>query len=82
MNPLRQQFSAIVQRQLADNDPPYVRTTLDRLLTLGYTEEIAIQLIASCAAQEMYAVIFDNASFNSARYQKMLDQLPELPDNS
>lgn len=82
MNPLKQQFSEIVQRQLADNDPPFVRTTLDRLIQLGFAEEMATQMIAACAAQEMYAVILDNADFNLERYQKMLDQLPDLPADS
>lgn len=82
MNPLKQQFSEIVQRQLADNDPPFVRTTLNRLKELGYAEEVATELIAACAAQEMYAVIFDNAPFNVKRYQKMLEQLPDLPPDS
>jgi len=82
MNPLKQQFSEIVQRQLADNDPPFVRTTLDRLKGLGYSEEMATHLISVCVAQEVYAVISENAPFNIERYQKMLDQLPDLPPDS
>lgn len=79
MDILRKQFAAIVDQQLRDDQPAFVRATLDRLQAAGYSEERGKDLIATCVAEEMMEMILTDAPFNEERYQQLLDQLPNLP---
>ncbi|MCB0636472.1 MAG: hypothetical protein KDC54_07625, partial [Lewinella sp.] len=60
---LREQFARVVENQLADNKPPFVRETLERLLQQGFSEAKAKDLIAICVADEMMSVILTDAPF-------------------
>jgi hypothetical protein len=80
-NVLREQFAQIVETQLAKNDPPLVRDTLDRLQQQGFSEAKAKDLISICVAEEMMSVILTDQPFNRDRYQHWLQQLPNLPQD-
>jgi hypothetical protein len=76
---LKDQFLQIVDTQLKDNDPAHARVTFDRLRGAGYNDETARLMIAQCVAAEVREVMASGAEFNTARYIKNLDRLPEPP---
>lgn len=77
---LKDQFLQIVDTQLKDNDPAHTRVTFDRLRADGYNEETARLMIAQCVAAEVREVMSSGSEFNTARYIKNLDRLPEPPE--
>ncbi|MEH0667009.1 hypothetical protein H4F18_16470 [Vibrio scophthalmi] len=68
-----------VENQLAANDPPRVRKTLDRLLALGISREEAIKYIACALSVEVFGAVRDSEEFNPERYDKNLENLPDMP---
>lgn len=68
-----------VENQISANDPPKVRETLERLLTLGISRDEAMKHIACALSVEIFGIIRDNEEFNPIRYDKNLDNLPDLP---
>ncbi len=79
MHPLLGQFMQEVNRQLREGKPAVVTATYQRLLQAGYDDQNAKTLIACCVAFETNEMIEQNRSFDNARYQQLLQQLPELP---
>jgi hypothetical protein len=71
----------VVDTQLAENDPPETRQTLERLVGLGYTREGARQLIANAVVHEIFAVMSSGKPYDAARYKAILARLPRLPDD-
>ena len=69
----------VIENQLADGEPVFVKATLMRLCMTGHSREEALELIACALAPEMVAVIEQAQKFNLARYQQHLDLLPETP---
>ncbi|WP_425420858.1 hypothetical protein [Phaeodactylibacter xiamenensis] len=78
---LKDQFLQIVDTQLKTNDPAHTRVTFDRLRAAGYNDETARLMIAQCVAAEVREVMSSGAEFNTARYIKNLDRLPEPPES-
>jgi len=77
---LKEQFLAVVDKQLKDNNPLATRQTLRRLQAEeGFTEAESKGLIAQCVAQEMMAIMSSNRPFNQERYERMLSALPTPP---
>ena len=76
---LRAEILNIVETQLNNNDPVETKKTLTRLLTLGYNEFQAKQLIAQCIIVEIFEVMKHQKTFNETRYIKNLKQLPKEP---
>ncbi|MFN6970457.1 MAG: hypothetical protein ACK4NN_06300 [Rheinheimera sp.] len=69
----------VIENQLADGEPSFVKATLLRLCMTGHSREDALELIACALAPEMIDVIEQQQSFNLARYQQHLALLPETP---
>ena len=68
-----------VEIQIRDNDPPEVRMTLDRLMSLGESRENAMRYIGSVLSLELYEIFKHQKPFNEQRYVANLRSLPELP---
>ena len=68
---------AVVDQQLRDNAPPETRRTFERLVALGYAPEDARRLIGSVVAQEIFAVMQREETYNEQRYIAALQRLPE-----
>jgi len=68
-----------VENQIRDNDPPEVKHTLKRLMSLGESRENAMRYIASTFSVEVYETMKHLTPFDEARYIKNLDALPRLP---
>lgn len=68
-----------VENQLAENNPPETRQTLERLIKNGESRENAIRYIACALAVEVFGAIKNKEPYNSKRYLKNLKALPQLP---
>ncbi len=76
---LKAAFLETVENQLADNDPPETRETLDRLISEGITEEDAKLYIAQAVCLEVFDIMKHQKEFNQKRYLKNLKRLPKEP---
>ncbi|PLX17356.1 MAG: hypothetical protein C0599_13795 [Salinivirgaceae bacterium] len=77
---LRAQMLAIVDNQIASNDPPATEQTLNRLQKEGWSESEAKELIAQCVAYEMYGIMNNQEEFNQNRFIQNLKNLPSEPE--
>lgn len=68
-----------VENQLESNDPPKTRETLNRLLAMGIERGEALKYIACAFSVEIFGAVRHSESFNSERYDKNLDGLPDMP---
>lgn len=68
-----------VENQLAENNPPQVAWTLERLLVEGIQREEALKYIACALSVEIFQVLKHGATYDEARYLRNLARLPELP---
>ncbi len=69
----------VIENQLADNNPPETRQTLDRLIKLRETRENAIRYIATALSVEIFGALKHQEPYNNERYIKNLKALPKLP---
>jgi hypothetical protein len=76
---LKQLIIQVVNNQLRSKDPPETGQTLDRLVSEGYTEEEAKELIAIVVTAHISDVLNQQQAFNVAKYVDDLNRLPELP---
>lgn len=76
---IRATFMKMVDNQLASNDPPEVRQTLDRLLSEGWSEEDAKALLCQCVITEVFRVGKYGEEFNQERFLYNLKNLPDNP---
>ncbi|MGB5684812.1 MAG: hypothetical protein WBM35_03305, partial [Candidatus Electrothrix sp.] len=66
----------VIDNQLAANDPPETRQTLDRLLSEGHSEEEAKKLIGCVVVAEIFNVLKKEELFNLERFVQALNNLP------
>ncbi len=69
----------MVNEQMAENDPPETRETVERLLAAGYSPEYARRMIGFLIVYELTEGMFHKTPFNQKRYIENLRRLPELP---
>jgi len=69
----------MVNHQLAENDPPETRETLERLLTEGYSPEYVRRMIGLLLATELTRSMLDQKPFNQKRFIESLRRLPDIP---
>ncbi len=69
----------VVNNQLRMNKPPEAKETLDRLISEGYSQKDAKELIASVVATHIQTLMTGQTMFDEALYIQQLKQLPELP---
>lgn len=74
---LKNEMLEVVNNQLRDKDPECTIETLNRLLSLGYSEEEAKEMIAAVLIEEMYYVLKNQEGYNQERYSQKLSKLPE-----
>ncbi|RDI42189.1 SEC-C motif-containing protein [Falsibacillus pallidus] len=77
---LKSKILEVVDNQLNMNDPKCTRRTLNRLMDLGFEEEIAKQMIATVLTEEIYFIMKKQDPFNEKRYEKKLALLPDYLD--
>ncbi len=76
---LKSAILEVVENQLQANDPPETRQTFDRLISEGYSEEEAKELIGFVVSSEIFDVLKKQKPYNPVRFAKALDELPKLP---
>lgn len=76
---LRAAILEVVDNQLAMDEPPEVRQTLERLVAEGHTREGARELIATAVMAEIFDVMASGKPYDEARYKAALARLPRLP---
>jgi len=76
---LKAAFMEVVDNQIANNDPPETRRTLERLISEGISEEDARIYIAQAVCVEMWDVMKNQKTFNRERYIRNLNNLPDEP---
>lgn len=68
----------VIENQLADNNPPETKQTLERLMKLGESRENAIRYITTALSVEIFEALKHKEPYNSKRYLKNLKALPKL----
>ncbi|MBN2428267.1 MAG: hypothetical protein JXK94_08025 [Deltaproteobacteria bacterium] len=76
---LRSAILEVVQNQIELNDPPETKATLDRLISEGFSESKAKELIGSVVAAEVFEVLKNSREFDKERFVIALKRLPEIP---
>lgn len=71
-------YMEVVENQLQTGDPPATKATLERLKAAGHSEGDALRLLAAAARNEMQAMMAAGREFDTARYAKLLEKLPEI----
>ena len=78
---LKSAILEVVDNQLQANDPPETRQTFDRLISQGYSEEEAKELIGYVVTSEIFDVLKKQEPFNPQRFAEALNELPKLPQD-
>ena len=73
-------LSEAVENQIASDNPPATRATLNKLVLVGYERSDAIRLMALILAHEIENMLADNRPFDIAGYERLLRALPDLPE--
>lgn len=68
-----------IENQIAADEPPAARATLNKLTLVGYERSDAVRLMALILAHEIESMLTENRPFDGAGYERMLRELPELP---
>lgn len=71
-----------VENQLAAGQPAAVQATLNKLTLVGHEREESLQLMALVLANEIRHMLAEDRPFDAARYEALLRQLPELPEQA
>ena len=69
----------MVNRQIAESDPPETRETFERLLAEGYSPEHARRMIGLVLALEMTRGMISRSPFDEKSFVEGLRRLPEVP---
>lgn len=69
-----------VENQIAENNPPETKETLERLIKNGESRENAMRYIASVLSIEIFGALKHQEPYNHERYINNLKALPKLPD--
>lgn len=70
---------SVVDNQLLENEPPETRTTYERLVAKGYSDEEARKLIGATLSAEMYEMLKEQKEYDQERYTEALRKLPDMP---
>ena len=73
-------LSEAVENQIASDNPPAARATLNKLTLVGYERADAIRLMALILACEIENMLAEDRAFDVEGYERMLRALPELPE--
>ena len=67
----------VVDNQIRENDPPETKTTLQRLIKEGYSENDAKKLIAGVVVKVIDGMLKEKETYNQEQYIKALKSLPD-----
>ncbi len=73
---LKSKIIEIVDNQIEINDPKSTKETLERLISMGFTEMESKEMIGRVLVEEMYDLLKNQVPFNEKRYAEKLSRLP------
>ena len=76
---LKAAFMEVVDNQIANNDPPETRQTLDRLISQGISNQDARIYIGQAVCLEVWDIMKNKREFNRERFTRNLKNLPDEP---
>ncbi len=76
---LKKAILQVVSNQLRMNDPPETQSTLNRLISEGYSKQDAKELIGAVVSAHIYEMLKEQHEFDNSKYIKDLKRLPKLP---
>lgn len=76
---LNQAIIQVVENQIESNDPPETKQTLARLISEGFSQPAAKELIGNVVIAEVFNVMAAGEPFDLNRYVTALSNLPETP---
>lgn len=76
---LKKAILQIVSNQLRMNDPPETKSTLNRLISEGYSKQDAKELIGAVVSAHIYEMLKEQHEFDNSKYIQDLQRLPKLP---
>ncbi len=65
----------VVDEQLINNDPPETKATLKRLVSLGYSKQVAKEKIAAVVVEHIYSIMHDGKDFDLGKYIEDLNAI-------
>ena len=72
-------FMEVVDNQIAGNDPPETRETLNRLISEGISRQDARNYMAHAVGVEVWDILKNKKEFNRERFVRNLKNLPDEP---
>lgn len=72
---VRRAILEAVENQLAMDDPPETKQTLDRLMAAGYSRQEAVKMIGGALTEEMWEMLHEQKEHDPKRYKARLDKL-------
>ena len=75
---LKNHIIEIIDNQMRDNDPKCTTEVFEKLVAIGYAEDIAKKMIGAVLVEELYYVLKSEELFNEERYRERLYKLPAL----
>ena len=76
---LKSAILQVVENQIDSNDPPETKQTFNRLVSEGFPNKEAKELIGTVVVAEVFDVMKEGKPFNIERYVNALNRLPETP---
>ena len=76
---LRAELREVLERQMAQGDPPEVARAFERLRAAGVSERQVWAMLSAVLLTEMNAMARDGREFDRMRYAAGLAALPTLP---
>jgi len=73
---LHLQMHQVLATQLADDDPPEVFVTAQRLLAAGYERHEVLHMLTAPIAEQIFATLSDGEPYDRARHLAELQTLP------
>lgn len=73
---LHLQMHQVLATQLADDDPPEVFVTAQRLLAAGYERHEVLHMLTAPIAEQIFATLSDGEPYDRARHLAELQALP------
>ncbi len=67
----------VVDTQIETNDPPETKQTFERLISEGFSETTAKELLGTVVIAEVFGVLKEGKPFDIDRYVTALNKLPK-----
>lgn len=74
---LRNAINAVINQQIAENDPPETIETIERLQAEGYSKDEAYTLVGHLVSLEVAEELAGEQGINMDRFVEALERLPE-----